>query len=470
MEKIFSVEKSKLLYSPLNSIYPSKINLFTDFIANVAKIFFKIMEQSDIKYYLFAGNSIGLLRNGKSIPWVDDYDIIILINDFDTSLFDTLRTNGFLIKNAKGGYQIYTHKFIINNYVSSFFQCDIFISFINDNNCLKNVAKWGRYHKYNINKSLVDPPVFKNYDGMNLPFFNNYEKDVRIEYGDIYNNIQIHISHGKQIIYINNSWEKVYKEFNKYKLIAINNTKKLIGIKEYPIQETKQTQSEHQDQSEQSDISDQIEKPDQPNKTVKETIELNDNMLNSYLDIMKHIAKSYNNKPLIFKIYNVNNIKLVLDIKFYFPKIIIYFYIRTITNITDVINKIRFFIDFIDYIYVASIKDEKKIIDIFDSIIIFNKPTLIIDEQVTKLPIETKIIKDINIFENRLKKGSKSECVKVLQKMLIDNKCLFTNSLSTYFGTVTEEAVKRFQKNNKLPVTGIVENSTFVKLYENYNN
>ncbi len=443
MEKIFSVEKSKLLYSPLNSIYPSKINLFSDFIANVAKIFFQIMEQSNIKYYLFAGNSIGLLRNAKSIPWVDDYDIIIFINDFDVSLFNTLRTNGFLIRNAKGGYQIYTPKFIINNYVSSFFQCDIFISFINDNNCIKNVGKWGRYHTYNIDKSLVDPPVFKEYDDMILPFFNNYEKDVRIEYGNIYNNIQIHISHGKQIININNSWEKVYKDFEKYKITAINNTKKLFGIKEFQINQT--------------------------NVTNEKIIELTDNELINYLDIMKYIAKSYDNSPLIFKIYNVNNVKFVLDIKFYFPKVIIYFYIGTKNKITDIINKIRFFIDFIDYIYVVGIEEKTQVVDIFSNIIIIKQPKIIIDNQVSNLPIQTNIIKDIEIFDNMLKKKSNSECVKILQKILIHEKCLFSNNLSSYFGNITEEAVKTFQKNHNLPITGIVENKTLVKLYENYN-
>ena len=103
MEKIFDTTSSNILYSPLNGMYPSKINLFTDFIHNTAKIFFKIMKNSKIKYYVFAGSSIGLLRNGKSIPWVDDYDILIFIDDFNDSVLNVLKTNGFLIKNAKGG-------------------------------------------------------------------------------------------------------------------------------------------------------------------------------------------------------------------------------------------------------------------------------------------------------------------------------------------------------------------------------
>ena len=81
MNKIFKDSTNKLLYSPMIAIYPTKINLYTEYIANVAKIFFKILNDNDIEYYLFAGSSIGLLRNSKSIPWVDDYDIIIFEKD-----------------------------------------------------------------------------------------------------------------------------------------------------------------------------------------------------------------------------------------------------------------------------------------------------------------------------------------------------------------------------------------------------
>jgi len=62
-------------------IYPSKVNIYTQFINNIAQIFFKILEDSKIEYYVFAGSAIGLIRNGKSIPWVDDYDIIIFEKD-----------------------------------------------------------------------------------------------------------------------------------------------------------------------------------------------------------------------------------------------------------------------------------------------------------------------------------------------------------------------------------------------------
>jgi len=43
----------------------------------MAKIYFSILNKSKFEYYIFAGSAIGLVRDGKNIPWVDDYDIII---------------------------------------------------------------------------------------------------------------------------------------------------------------------------------------------------------------------------------------------------------------------------------------------------------------------------------------------------------------------------------------------------------
>ena len=453
MDKIFKVEKSKLLYSPLNGIYPSKINLFTEFIENIAKIFFKIMEKSKIKYYVFAGSSIGLLRNSKSIPWVDDYDILIFTKDFKPIILDMLKSNGFLIDKHNGGYQIYSKKFVINNYISSFFQCDIFISYTNENNIVKNIARWGRYDKSNINIKLVDPPIYKHYDNMLLPFFNNYKKDVEIEYGNIYNNINIHISHGRQIINIKKSWKEVYDNFNTYKNIAINNTKTLLNV---PLN----------NDSIKLINDDSIKLINDDNNYNFDNIDdIDDIGYTDYIDIMNYIAKNYNNNLLILNIYNVNNIKFILDIKYYFPKIIIYFYIKT--NTINIINKIRFFINYIDCISVNNVIIKKNINDIFNDIIILNKPLIIINENIDLSLIETKIFKDIEIIKTNLKKGMNNSCVKILQQILINKKYIINdNILTNIFGIKTENAVKKFQKDNNINITGIVCNETLLKLME----
>ena len=59
------------------------------------------------------------------------------------------------------------------------------------------------YDTKNINISLVKPPRYEKFDDMILPFFNNYENDIAIEYGDITNNCIIHVLHGRKKIKIN---------------------------------------------------------------------------------------------------------------------------------------------------------------------------------------------------------------------------------------------------------------------------
>lgn len=58
---------------------------------------------------------------------------------------------------------------------------------------------------------------------------------------------------------------------------------------------------------------------------------------------------------------------------------------------------------------------------------------------------------------NTIKKGSRGEAVKTLQKILNLN-------VDGIFGSLTEEAVKEFQKANKLTVDGIVGVNTWNKL------
>ena len=189
MNKIFNLPRDQLLYSPMIGVYPAKLNLHTPYIKNLAKIFFKILEESKIEYYVFAGSSIGLLRNGKSIPWVDDYDIIIFEKDlpkleklmkvFENNYFKTRRVeirNNFLNRSKTGmpvpilaGFVIGTPRYQINGVKTSFFQVDIFLSKV-DNNIIRNVGGWGLYHRKNIEMSLVKPPKYHNFDDTNLPF------------------------------------------------------------------------------------------------------------------------------------------------------------------------------------------------------------------------------------------------------------------------------------------------------------
>ncbi|WP_316568240.1 L,D-transpeptidase family protein [Neobacillus sp. YIM B06451] len=62
-----------------------------------------------------------------------------------------------------------------------------------------------------------------------------------------------------------------------------------------------------------------------------------------------------------------------------------------------------------------------------------------------------------------LKKGSKGEHVKTLQ-IALTQRGYKTNGIDGVFGPGTEAAVKKFQKDNKLKVTGIVDSGTWKAL------
>ena len=67
-----------IYYTNVKGMYKCQINTFTPFVLDKAKIFFKILEKYHIKYVVAFGSNIGYLRNKKSMPWIDDYDIIVL--------------------------------------------------------------------------------------------------------------------------------------------------------------------------------------------------------------------------------------------------------------------------------------------------------------------------------------------------------------------------------------------------------
>jgi hypothetical protein len=109
-------------YLPTVGVTNLKLCEPNEVIANQATIFFRILDAFKIPHALFAGSSIGLLRSGKTLPFVDDYDIIIfnkhvplLINAAPVlkkhgfkiiqnvnqlSMFEDLNTNNMLGKNG----------------------------------------------------------------------------------------------------------------------------------------------------------------------------------------------------------------------------------------------------------------------------------------------------------------------------------------------------------------------------------
>jgi peptidoglycan hydrolase-like protein with peptidoglycan-binding domain len=64
------------------------------------------------------------------------------------------------------------------------------------------------------------------------------------------------------------------------------------------------------------------------------------------------------------------------------------------------------------------------------------------------------------------KKGQTSSSVKALQQRLVKAKALESKYVTSYFGPITEKAVKKFQKQVKLSQTGKVDKKTWTKLVD----
>ena len=235
MNSIFKMPLDKISYSELYGL-DINIPLYRNITHVHAKIFFKLLDLYKLDYYVFAGTSIGYFRNKCNIPWVDDYDIIIFessIQKFIYIIMPKLLEIGFT----------YEYKFlhsrtrpcgvkIFSYYGNKSFQCDIFYSKI-INGVLKNIDNWGLYASKNVPINLVMPKKYYTIDGdLTLPFFNNIEKDIKLEYGDVINKIVINVDH-RPTIHINSYFDNIYKMFNYSKEKIIYNNKKIFNNHNY---------------------------------------------------------------------------------------------------------------------------------------------------------------------------------------------------------------------------------------------
>jgi glycerol-3-phosphate cytidylyltransferase len=269
IDAFFYGDNKNGFYLPTVGITSLKINEPTEVIADQAAIFFKILDAFKIPYALFAGSSIGLLRNAKPLPFSDDYDIIVL--NQHVSLLATaiplLKKHGFKIvqitnpntkQKSNGGCTIYSsvvHKYYSadnpqeininddpnddnveakatqksdNTYLKkSHFQCDIFFSYFDKNGFLRNNATWGLYHGKNIHKSEVLPFQRRTFDGATLPFFKNVAAEVHKCYGNI-NECIIESHNLKTTRSKYKSWKTAHAEFEQIKNNAKDNTQREI--------------------------------------------------------------------------------------------------------------------------------------------------------------------------------------------------------------------------------------------------
>jgi hypothetical protein len=306
-----------------------KVNLYNEMIHCVAVIFFKILDHFNLDYYVFAGSAIGLCRDGNNIPWVDDYDIIIFedqIELFEKTIFPFFKERYYfncILLDNKSGCQIVNQ---LNN--KSIFQCDVFYSYISKEGYVKNNnidEPWGLYDTKNISIEIVKPKKYCLFNGINLPFFNEYKKDIEIEYGDIYNNCVIHINHGHTIINIPYNFMEVYDEFSNITKNAIENTRMLIESNKYVIQDL--------------------------NEIKCDVIFIDKfiiNKENNYFVNSLQLLTFLNNHKLENITLPIHLLKYVCDIKFYFPKI----KINVIIN--DKYENILHYLNFVDNIQLTN--------------------------------------------------------------------------------------------------------------------
>ena len=255
-------------YLPTVGVTNLKLCEPNEVIADQATIFFRILDAFKIPYALFAGSSIGLLRSGKTLPFVDDYDIIIFNKHVPllSNAAPVLKKHGFKMvqsvhpqtkQKTNGGCTVYStaiQRFYndvnvsVNNNVNtndinndgaeegenewectvkkSHFQCDIFFSYFDGGGFLRNNASWGLYHGKNIHMKDVVPFQRRAFDGLSLPFFRNVASEVDKCYGDIERCIVE--SHNLNVRAIYRSWKTAHAEFERVKQCAKDNTAKAI--------------------------------------------------------------------------------------------------------------------------------------------------------------------------------------------------------------------------------------------------
>jgi len=207
--------------------FSSNFPVYRKFTHLYAKLFFNILDTLNLNYYVFAGTSVGYIRNKKNIPWVDDYDIIIFENEiekFEKKIIPELNDLGFWCFEPKNYKNAGWH--VLSKFGQFCFQCDVFFTKIN-NGIIQNLGNWGLYSLKNIDINIVNPKKYLTIDNdLTLPFFNNINKYVEKEYGDVINTCVFHINH-RNTFTVKGNYSNVYNSFDSIKNKIISKTENL---------------------------------------------------------------------------------------------------------------------------------------------------------------------------------------------------------------------------------------------------
>jgi len=345
-------------YLPTVGVTNLKLCEPNEVIADQATIFFRILDAFNIPYALFAGSSIGLLRSGKTLPFVDDYDIIIFNKHVPmlSNAAPVLKKHGFKMvqsvhpqtkQKTNGGCSIYTsavQRYYNNDNCGeegecsvkkSHFQCDVFFSYFDSGGFLRNNASWGLYHGKNIHMKDVLPFQRRAFDGLSLPFFKDVASEVRKCYGDVERCIVE--SHNLNVRATYRSWKTAHAEFERIKRCAKDNTMKAIF------------QSQHDGKNEHN-----CEEAEEEGCSGKVTNALNilDNAFsNNSLDVLRDIHENKTKTVYSFSMEFI--IRHAACIKYYFPMVQIEYFSYSRDN------EVVVFLNYVDalHVYNAAIRD-----------------------------------------------------------------------------------------------------------------
>ena len=355
-------------YLPTVGVTNLKLCEPNEVIADQATIFFRILDAFKIPYALFAGSSIGLLRSGKTLPFVDDYDIIIFNKHVPmlSNAAPVLKKHGFKMvqsvhpqtkQKTNGGCTVYStviQRFYNDVNVSvnnndgaeegenerecsvkkSHFQCDVFFSYFDGGGFLRNNASWGIYHGKNVHMKDVVPFQRRAFDGLYLPFFRNVASEVDKCYGDVERCIVE--SHNLNVRAIYRSWKTAHAEFERVKQCAKDNTAKAI----------------FQNQNHRNDDDDERECEGGVAGFGKNALNILDNAFSkNSLDVLRDIHENKTKTIYCFSMDFI--IRHAACIKYYFPTVQIEYFSYSRDS------QVVMFLNYVDVIHVynAAIRD-----------------------------------------------------------------------------------------------------------------
>ena len=230
-------------YSKAVGYTNAKFSQSTEAAIHVYSQIFSILDKANLKYAVFAGTAVGLVRNGEIMPWMDDIDIIIFEEDvpfFEEHVVALLRECGFrcsvqrafpgggmdikALEKRWGGDRTIQYAVGVDVRVP-LAHIDVFYSKY-ENGVLRNLGGWGQYDKKQIPKGLVEPFQSRSISDLEVPFFANVEDYVASDYGDVTARVVVR-THNRVFYdskFLANSKKDVWNRFHgKFQRIAALN-------------------------------------------------------------------------------------------------------------------------------------------------------------------------------------------------------------------------------------------------------